>query len=121
LNWLVQGYLAYCREGLREPQAVLDATGRYRGDSDPLGDFLAEHCVDDSGGMVVAKELYRVYSEGGGKWSRTAFGKAISERYEKARPDKGEYRKRTVYLGLRFRDDFDDFDDQDEPTTTGGL
>ncbi len=113
LAWLVRGFLAYRAEGLQEPDCVTAATGRYRADSDPLGDFLQEHCVDDPQGVVPASELFRIYSEGGGKWSKTAFGRAMSERYEKAKPTGGEYRRKVVYQGVRLRDDFDDFEETD--------
>ena len=127
LAWLVRGYLDYRKEGLKEPQCVTTATGRYRDDSDPLGDFLAEHCVDDPEGVVLASDLYRVYSESGGKWSATAFGRAMAERYQKARPNSGEYRKKTVYQGLRLRHESWDADfhetqeKQDLPTVAHSL
>lgn len=121
LAWLVQGYLAYRREGLREPQAVLEATGHYREDSDVLGDFLDEYCVDDPNGEILVKELYKAYTDQGGKWTSTAFGKALSERYEKVRPDSGEHRKKTVYRGIRFRDVFDESDPPSEPATEEGT
>lgn len=108
LAWLVSGYLDYRANGLIEPRAVLDATQKYRGDSDALGDFLAEYCVLDAKAMVQASELFRVYSESHkGCWKQTSFGKEMAARYEKQRPDTGPYRKMTVYKGLRLRDGFD--------------
>lgn len=107
LRWLVEGYLAYRREGLVEPDAVLEATGRHREASDPLGDFLAEHCIIESDAVATAKELFTCYRDQfGGKWSQIAFGKAMAERFEKQRPDFGPYRKQTIYLGVCLQDDF---------------
>lgn len=103
LAWLVRGYLAYRNEGLTDPQCVLEATGKYRADSDPLGDFIAERCIEDPDGMVGADDLYTEYTEQGGKWSRTAFGRAMAERYDKTRPKSGEWRDKTVYKGIRSR------------------
>ncbi|WP_197534524.1 DNA primase family protein [Symmachiella dynata] len=116
LAWLVRGFLEYRKVGLQEPQTVTEATGRYRDDSDPLGDFLAEHCVEESGAVGVASELYHTYSESGGKWSSTAFGRAMAERYTKTKETSGPNRNKNVYLGVRLRDDFEDFDQ----TTPGG-
>lgn len=45
LRWAVEGCLAWQREGLNPPEAVLMATDAYRADMDLLGHFLAERCV----------------------------------------------------------------------------
>ena len=42
LSWLVKGCLMWQRDGLGESEAVVSATGKYREESDPLKDFLAE-------------------------------------------------------------------------------
>ena len=103
LAWLVEGYLDYQANGLHEPTSVTTATDSYRGDSDPLGDFLSEHCVTDQNAEVQASELYRVYSEDfNGQWKQASFGRAMAEWYTKTRPDSGPNRKKTVYQGVRF-------------------
>ena len=108
LAWLVKGYLDYQENGLIEPSIVTDATKQYRGDSDPLGDFLGEFCIVDHSAMVPASELFRVYSEvHKGSWKQTSFGKELATRFEKLRPDTGPFRKQTCYKGLRLRDGFD--------------
>ncbi|TWT76203.1 hypothetical protein CA13_66940 [Planctomycetes bacterium CA13] len=109
LNWLVQGHLAYQREGLQEPQTVVDATKEYRTESDPLGEFLAEYCVVEANAIAPAAELYRLYSEEHkGRWSKTAFGRAMAERFDKLRGWQDPYRGKVIYEGLRLRktDDF---------------
>lgn len=104
LAWLVRGYLDYRKHGLDEPSCVTTATKAYRGDSDPLGDFLAEHCVVDANGEIPASELFKVYSEiHKGQWKQTTFGRAMAERFVKHRPTSGEHRKKVVYQGVRFR------------------
>ncbi len=45
LAWLVEGALAWQREGLNPPAPVLALTEEYRRESDPLGDFLEERCT----------------------------------------------------------------------------
>lgn len=119
LSWLVRGYLDYRANGLIEPKAVLDATATYRGDSDELGDFIAEYCVLDENAMVPASELFSVYRDiHKGTDKQTTFGKEVANRYKKDRPDTGPFRKKTVYKGLRLRDEFDDESspNQNEPT-----
>jgi hypothetical protein len=52
--------------------------------------------------MATAAEIYTAYScEFGGRWSKTAFGKAIAERFEKQKPKSGPYRDKVVYSGIR--------------------
>ena len=104
LAWLVQGYLDYRANGLIEPQAVTAATQDYRDDSDTLGQFVREYCVESSDEHVVASELFKAYSEDfGGKSKQTTFGKAMGERYEK-RKSHGKI----VYQGIRLRTPKDD-------------
>jgi putative DNA primase/helicase len=45
LNWMVAGLVQYLESGLREPDAVVEATRQFREDSDPLHRFLTECCV----------------------------------------------------------------------------
>ncbi|MGR3758169.1 MAG: DNA primase family protein [Tranquillimonas sp.] len=52
LRWMVEGCLDYLQGGLREPDAVLEATEEYRHDSDPLRVFLLEECT--IGGAAAA-------------------------------------------------------------------
>lgn len=42
LKWLVQGCMAWQRDGLKEPEEVRVATDEYRGDSDLFGQFISE-------------------------------------------------------------------------------
>lgn len=50
LNWLIEGLADYReRGGLDPPESVLDATRGYRGESDPVGRFLAECCQSGEG------------------------------------------------------------------------
>lgn len=103
LAWLVRGFMAYQREGLIEPEAVTERTQKFRDDSDPLGDFLAEYCEIDDGMVATASELFEAYSSPekfGGKWTKAAFGRAMAERFKKDRPTSGEYRSKTIYHGI---------------------
>ena len=42
LNWAIDGYQKYKKEGAQEPQSVKDATKEYKDDSDTLGRFMEE-------------------------------------------------------------------------------
>jgi putative DNA primase/helicase len=61
LRWMVEGCLAWQRDGLRQPDAVTEATRTYRASMDVVGNFLAECCADDPHGTVKAADLYRAY------------------------------------------------------------
>ena len=45
LRWMVEGCLAWRRDGLRPPQAVLAATADYFEEQDHFGRWLAERCI----------------------------------------------------------------------------
>lgn len=72
LAWLVQGCLAWQRDGLREPKAVQGLTEEYRKESDPLRDFIEECCELTPGAQVGNAEIWRAYQD----WA-----KAGGERY----------------------------------------
>jgi putative DNA primase/helicase len=63
LAWLVQGCLAWQREGLGMPEPVLKATEAYRQDSDVLAVFLAEYCDEDPAFETTSADLYTAYRE----------------------------------------------------------
>ncbi|MEM1228069.1 MAG: phage/plasmid primase, P4 family [Planctomycetota bacterium] len=102
LRWLVQGYADYQANGFVVPDCVHQCNAEYRGDEDHLGQFIAECCVTKDGIMSPAKALFDAYQTWAGKlaWSRTAFGKALGERFDKDRPDAGAFRKQTIYHGI---------------------
>ena len=84
LRWLVDGCLAWQRDGLKPPAPVLDATERYREEMDRLGGYLAEHCVLEPGahiGKTVLYEHYLLVSPQREKpLSRADFAEALLER-----------------------------------------
>jgi putative DNA primase/helicase len=63
LNWLIEGLLRWQKEGLNTPSIVLNATDEYRGEMDVIGNFIKERCVQKTGTMIRARELFRVYQE----------------------------------------------------------
>ncbi len=102
LNWLLAGWMRYqTQQAIVEPDAVRRATTGYRADSDTLGEFLAENCVVEAGAIATASSLFERYQSDGGKWSKTAFGLAMAERFEKEKSMAGEFRNKVIYHGIR--------------------
>jgi putative DNA primase/helicase len=58
LRWLVEGCLAWQKERLEPPAAVVAATADYRDEMDTVGAFLDQCCVPDAAAQTPAKELY---------------------------------------------------------------
>jgi putative DNA primase/helicase len=61
LNFLIQGFLAWRREGFCEPSAVRQANVEFREASDPLDGFVEDCCHRDPDGWTTTRELYRAY------------------------------------------------------------
>ncbi len=62
-RWAVEGCLKWQREGMKDPQAVKDATESYRQDMDILGPFLDENCTVHPSARIEAKTLYENYTK----------------------------------------------------------
>jgi len=89
LNRLLDGLRDWIERGLVLPDEVLQATERYRSDSDPLGRFL--DAAPD--GRVQSIELHSLFcawakANGEKEWTVTGFGRAMIERgYERKKAD----------------------------------
>jgi putative DNA primase/helicase len=71
LNWLVEGYRGFLREGLRvEPAAVTAARQAYETAEDVVANFIAERCDTGPGYEVKMPDLYRTYSDWCGVYGR---------------------------------------------------
>lgn len=85
LNWMIEGCLAWQREGLNPPKIVLDATEEYQAESDTLRPFLEDCCVIHPDAKVSASALYEAYkawcaSAGEHPQRQRDFGSALTER-----------------------------------------
>jgi phage/plasmid primase, P4 family, C-terminal domain len=60
-RWLVDGALAYLRDGLGTCAAVEARTAKFHADQDPLTDFLADCCVIEPGVSAPFRALYLAY------------------------------------------------------------
>ncbi len=63
LNWAIQGCLAWQRDGLKPPSAVVSATKEYRESEDQVGEFLRDRCVVGEGHRVTKAALHRAYAD----------------------------------------------------------
>lgn len=66
LAWIIEGAVAYCRDGLNEPKSVLAATQEYAHDQDTVARFVEESCHLD--GVGVAKEKVSTVREAYERW-----------------------------------------------------
>jgi putative DNA primase/helicase len=104
LNWALQGYLEWKRQGLNPPDRIKTATRSYRTDNDTVGQFIEACCVEDPKAKATAKELYDAYKS----WcfnsalepiSNVTFGKDLGRRAFE--PKKG--RSGNAWAGLRLQ------------------
>jgi len=85
LNWALEGVRLWREEGLKPPQAVLDATQAYREEMDVLAAWLADCCVVNKVAEAKAADLYKSYSDwceaqGERPESQRSFGLRLVER-----------------------------------------
>ncbi len=82
LNWALLGCMEWQAKGLREPQAVVAATGQYRRQQDVLAGFLEECCVVASDVRARAGDLLAAYRKWSGddQMSQRRLGETLTER-----------------------------------------
>lgn len=61
LNWLIEGCLAWQKEGLKPPQIISDAVNDYRNATDVLADFLESVCTIAPEVEVPSATMYEGY------------------------------------------------------------
>lgn len=76
LRWMIDGAVAWHREGLGIPAAVEAASTAYLAAEDVLADFIADEITQDLGAKVTVKELYQRYLE----WCDQERSKPMSKR-----------------------------------------
>lgn len=85
LAWAVRGCQDWQEGGLAPPAEVVEATQQYRQESDVLGLWIAERCVEASHASVQAAQAYHDYSKwiekhGAHPMSLMAFSRKLTER-----------------------------------------
>ncbi|MDA2910421.1 phage/plasmid primase, P4 family [Nitrospiraceae bacterium AH_259_D15_M11_P09] len=123
LAWLVEGCLAWQRDGLGEPPRVRMAREDYREREDQVGSFLDDQAVLSPDEEVTTKDLYEAYqdwakSSGEKKvLSKRAFGLAMKDRkFADYRTHKGR-----GWRGVRLRRHDEVFAEPGEPKEAGVL
>ncbi|MPZ99704.1 MAG: hypothetical protein GEU80_10280 [Dehalococcoidia bacterium] len=98
LAWLVEGCVAWQRDGLGTAPQVEAATAEYRTTMDPLGDFLSDTCVVGEDCRVPAGQLFEAYE----RWcdelrlkpperlTKQGFGRRVGSRFASARSRTGK-------------------------------
>jgi P4 family phage/plasmid primase-like protien len=62
LRWMIDGCLKWQRDGLKRPQAVVEATNDYFEEQDLFGQWLEDFCVVDPGHQAATNDLYHNWS-----------------------------------------------------------
>lgn len=90
-NWLLDGYVMWQKEGLRDPDSVIRATEDYRDDMDAVGSFIKERCDVDAGGKyrVQSRTLYDAYVS----WCANCNERVCSQKYLSLRLQEKGFRK----------------------------
>ena len=115
LAWLVRGCLAWQDRGLSQiPEAITTATEEYKVESDPLGQFITEMCVQVSQAVTKSSELFKAYGtwaddlniRGRERLTLNAFGRRMKDKFEKVTQRDGTYYRG---IGLKSCGGFDQF------------
>ena len=105
LRWMVEGCLAYQREGLTAPPIVMAATDEYRADNDTLGQWLEERCEQSPEYATKASELWTSYkywledNKERGLGSKT-FYQRLGDKFEVHHSNGKRYKGVRVRLGI---------------------
>lgn len=116
LNWLLDGYESWRADGLRPPAAVDAATSEYRSESDSVRAWIADACTVEAAAETPATDLFVNYRDwcrraGDRGVSQTKFGRTLDALgHGKELPRSGQYRDRTVRMGLRIVHRHEDVD-----------
>jgi len=87
INWTIEGFKKWEKEGLGIPETVKVATQSYRDDMDVIAEFIEERCIEDRNIETTTKELYTAYS----KWCEENGEKPISSKSFGRRLEEREY------------------------------
>lgn len=94
LNWAIEGYRLYVKEGLKVPQVILDERDKYRSEMDFMANFIEDRLEKKEGYQIQASIVYKEYE----KWCRktnskvlssVSFGKEFGKHFDKRRSSSG--------------------------------
>jgi putative DNA primase/helicase len=107
LRWMIDGCLAWQRDGLQRPPVVLEATAEYFAEQDLLAQWVDECCEQQSGFGDTNADLFgswRAYAVARGEEPRTAkwFGTMLEQQGFRRAKDCDLFRGRG-FVGIRVR------------------
>jgi putative DNA primase/helicase len=76
LNWVIEGYVQFCIQGLNTPEEIKEATAGYRMSEDVLGRFVAACCSVGPALNVRARVLYAAFQD----WATNIGENVLDER-----------------------------------------
>ncbi|MBO4639321.1 MAG: hypothetical protein J5710_06145 [Treponema sp.] len=103
LNWLIQGYAMWRKEGLNEPNAIREANEEYRMDMDAVGTFVND-CFDIDATLrwrLPNQMLYQTYI----KWCNVNNERVMSQKWLTMRMSEKGFKRMVsnngrIWLGL---------------------
>ncbi|EIJ0903701.1 DNA primase, partial [Listeria monocytogenes] len=106
LNWAVEGFLKWQKEGLGMPKAVENASSEYKSEMDVITAFIEDCCDVGEKQEVDVKVLYETYREwakdnGQYLMSNTKFGKELGLKFEKKKTN-----SRRKYIGVALNKEY---------------
>lgn len=107
LNWMVEGWIAFCREGLEVPEAIKKSTTDYEASSDKLQNFINECLAEAEGKNISVKETYARYE----KWcSENGYHVENKQNFISDCKAKGIYKERGMVDGSQVRNIIKDYE-----------
>jgi putative DNA primase/helicase len=107
LAWAVEGCLKWQKDGLKEPECVLEATKEYKQEMDLVAGFIEQCVIIDyvSAERIMASDLFNIYRH----WARQnneyeMSSKKFFTEVSKKLPEKGRVGKGIYYTRIRLTD-----------------
>ncbi|MBR2087999.1 MAG: hypothetical protein IJ906_12830, partial [Oscillospiraceae bacterium] len=135
-NWCLEGCRKFYAEGMKEPEAVIEAVREYQVESDRIGQFIEAWIEKGEAYEVLSSAVFRRYTEWCKEYNYNAenvknFKTAMAQHftYVRRKPKAGG-EKTTLLIGCKLRDEelgaespdtaalANDFVPLDEPQTT---
>ncbi len=107
LNWLIEGWITFCREGLEAPEAIKKSTTDYEASSDKLQNFINECLAEADGKNISVKDAYARYE----KWcSENGYHVENKQNFISDCKAKGIFKERGMVNGVQVRNIIKDYE-----------
>lgn len=103
LNWMLEGYKLWQKEGLQMSESIANAVNDYKTEMDSIGRFIEEICDNDSGARILYKVLYEKYIIWCNNYNETPLGnrKFSSRMMEKGYTKSAGTGNQKYWIGLK--------------------